>query len=69
MIFLYDTGARIQDDLDVKICDLCIDKTLAVTLHGNGAKIRVVPLMKDTIQLLDNYMGIFHKGENVFSTE
>ena len=27
MIFLYDTGARIQEALDVKICDLRIDKT------------------------------------------
>ena len=41
MIFLYDTGARIQEALDVKICDLRIDKTPAVTLHGKGGKIRV----------------------------
>ena len=47
MIFLYDTGARIQEALDVKICDLRIDKTPTVTLHGKGGKIRVVPLMKD----------------------
>ena len=58
MIFLYDTGARIQEALDVKICDLRIDKTPTVTLHGKGGKIRVVP-----------FMGVFHKGESVFSTE
>lgn len=69
MIFLYDTGARIQEALDVKICALRIDKTPTVTLHGKGGKIRVVPLMKDTVQHLDNYMGVFHKGESVFSTE
>ena len=40
-----------------------------MTLHGKGGKIRVVPLMKDTVQHLDNYMGVFHKGESVFSTE
>ena len=51
MIFLYDTGARIQETLDVKICDLRIDKTPTVTLHGKGGKIRVVPLMKDTVTL------------------
>lgn len=38
MIFLYDTGARIQEALDVKICDLRIDKTPTVTLHGKGGK-------------------------------
>ena len=69
MIFLYDTGARIQEALNVKICDLRIDKTPTVTLHGKGGKIRVVPLMKDTVQHLHNYMGVFHKGESVFSTE
>src|SRR5699024_8377131 len=68
-VFLYYTGARIQEALDVKICDLRIDKTPTVTLHGKGGKIRVVPLMKDTVQHLDNYMGVFHKGGSVFSTE
>ena len=66
MIFLYDTGARIQEALDVKICDLRIDKTPAVTLHGKGGKIRVVPLMKDTVQHLDNYMVYFIKEKVSF---
>lgn len=48
MIFLYDTGARIQEVLDIKICDIRIDKTPTVALHGKGKKIRSVPLMKDT---------------------
>lgn len=69
MIFLYDTGARIQEALDVKICDLRIDKTPTVTLHGKGGKIRVVPLMKDTVEHLKNYMGVFHKDETWFSPE
>ena len=36
MIFLYDTGARIQEALDVKICDLRIDKTPLVDGHKCG---------------------------------
>ncbi len=31
MIFLYDTGARIQEVLDVKICDIKVDRTPTVT--------------------------------------
>lgn len=69
MIFLYDTGARIQEVLNVKICDLKIDKTPTVTLHGKGGKIRVVPLMKDTVKHLHNYMGVFHKDEPWLSAE
>ena len=69
MVFLYDTGARIQEILDEKICDIKADKTPTVTLHGKGKKIRVVPLMKDTVKHLHNYMGVFHKGESWLSTE
>ena len=53
----------------MKICDLRIDKTSTVTLHGKGGKVRVVLLMKDTVQHLNNYMGVLHNGESVFSTE
>lgn len=69
MIFLYDTGARIQEVLDVKLCDIRMDKTPTVTLHGKGRKIRSVPLMKDTVSHLLNYMEIFHKGKPWLSTD
>lgn len=65
MIFLYDTGGRIQEVLDV---DLRIDKTPTVTLHGKGDRVRVVPWMKGTVTHLQNYMATFHKGENQFSS-
>lgn len=68
-LMIYDTGARNQEALDVKICDLRIDKTPTVTLHGKGDKIRVVPLMKDTVKHLHNYMAVFHKGETWLSSE
>ena len=34
MIFLYDTGARIQEVLNVRLCDLKLGKTPTVTLFG-----------------------------------
>ena len=69
MIFLYDTGARIQEVLDVKICDIKVDRTPTVTLHGKGKKTRSVPLMKDTVKHLQNYMKVFHPGETWLSSE
>ncbi len=69
MIFLYDTGLRIQEVLDVKICDIRVDRTPTVTLHGKGKKTRIVPLMKDTVKYLQNYMEIFHPGETWLSSE
>ena len=69
MIFLYDTGARIQEVLDVKICDIKVDRTPTVTLHGKGKKTRIVPLMKDTVKHLQNYMKVLHSGETWLSSE
>ena len=46
-----------------------MDKTPTVVLHGKGRKIRSVPLMKDTVNHLLNYMEVFHKGEAWLSTD
>lgn len=64
MAFLYDTGGRIQEILNLKICDLKIDKTPTVTLYGKGRKIRIVPLMENTVMMLKQYMDIYHKGKS-----
>ncbi len=69
MILLYDTGARIQELLDIKICDIKVDDTSSVTLKGKGGRIRVVPLMKNTVKHLTNYMRAFHKNETIASQE
>ena len=58
MIFMYDTGARIQEVLNVKLKDLRIGKTPTVKLFGKGRKTRVVPLMKDTVSHLQNYLRV-----------
>ena len=67
LIFFYDTGARILEVLNVRICDLKLDSTPKVVLHGKGNKVRTVPLMKDTAQHLKHYMAVFHEGESAAS--
>ena len=69
LIFFYDTGARVQEVLNVRLYDLKLDATPKVTLHGKGNKVRVVPLMKDTIQHLNRYMSVFHAGESMASAQ
>lgn len=63
MILLYDTGARIQEIINAKICDLKVSSTSSIQLHGKGNKVRIVPLMESTIRHLRNYMKEFHNGE------
>lgn len=60
MILLYDTGARIQEMLDIKLGDFRYGKTPTVTLHGKGGKVRTVPLMAKTMEHLRQYLGVFH---------
>ena len=49
---LYDTAARVSELIDIRICDVRLDVPAVITLHGKGRKIRSVPLMKQTVDLL-----------------
>ena len=45
MTTLYDTGARVQELVDLKVCDIRLTKPATITLNGKGNKQRSVPLM------------------------
>ena len=54
---------RIQEIIDAKICEVKISSTSSIQLHGKGNKIRIVPLMENTVKHFKNYMKEFHSGE------
>lgn len=54
---LYDTGARVQELIDIKVIDIILDYPAVVVLTGKGHKIRRVPLMNNTVNLLKNYLA------------
>jgi integrase/recombinase XerD len=61
MILLYDTGARIQEILDLKLRDIHLnDQTPCIYLTGKGNKTRAVPIMDKTIAHFHEYMKTFH---------
>lgn len=60
MMLMYDTGARVQEMLDIRLCDLQLGRSPKVTLYGKGRKTRVVPLMEKTVQHLQKYMSEYH---------
>ena len=61
VLFLYNTGARIQEALDVRPSDLRFESPAQVRLFGKGRKERISPLWPETIthlrQLLDSQPG------------
>lgn len=64
MIRMYDTGARCQEILDIRIKDLVLDeKSPYVYLTGKGNKTRTVPLMEKTVHHLNLYLNRFHPEE------
>lgn len=61
---LYDTGARVQELAEIKVRDIRLSDPAVITLHGKGNKIRQVPLMGGTSELLEKYLEIkkYHYG-------
>lgn len=53
---LYDTGARVQELIDISVGDVVLKTSSVITLTGKGNKKRRVPLMKNTVSLLDSYI-------------
>lgn len=69
MLFLYKTGARVQELVDVRLCDLQLGNQAKVTLHGKGAKTRIVPLRDNEVQHLKKYVLLFHPDCNQYAQD
>lgn len=57
---LYDTAARVSELADVCMRDIRLDPPAVITLYGKGRKVRSVPLMKQTVELLKGYLAENH---------
>ncbi len=58
LVVLYDTGARVQELIDLTHKDLRLDAPAVITLRGKGRKSRHVPIMGKTYDLLKEYIKI-----------
>ncbi len=58
LLFLYNTGARVQEVADLRLVNLELDRH-RVHLHGKGDKWRVCPLWQKTVSLLSELLGPF----------
>jgi len=57
LVFLYNTGARVQEAADLRASDVHFDPTPRVHLHGKGDKWRVCPLWPETSALLKKLLS------------
>lgn len=73
MSLLYDTGARVQELIDIQMRDITLQEPAVITLTGKGNKIRRVPVIKNTAFLLQKYilenkLDVPSKNENPLFT-
>jgi len=63
MVFAYETGARLQELLDLPLSSIVRnDSGIQIRIHGKWDKIRYVPLHETAIAHLDAYLCEFHKN-------
>ena len=53
---LYDTGARVQELIDMTAGDVRLEPPAQIRLFGKGRKMRAVPLMDPTTQLVGEHL-------------
>jgi site-specific recombinase XerD len=67
LVLLYDSAARIQELLDIRVCDLKLATASSVILRGKGNKVRTVPIMAKTVELIKKYLAVFHQESSEYS--
>lgn len=53
---LYDTGIRVDELIHMKLIDIRMDNPFSIKILGKGKKVRVVPIMGNTVELLKIYI-------------
>lgn len=49
---MFNTGARVQEVLDLRCCDVRLEAPPQVRLHGKGSKVRLCPLWPAMVKVL-----------------
>ena len=66
LLFLYNTGARVSEALDVHQQDLHLERPRQVRLRGKGGKERICPLWSETVSALRQLVSAQYAGEVIF---
>jgi len=61
---MYNSGGRVQELADLRICDIRFDTPSTVTLTGKGRKTRVIPLWEDTLEAITHYLNCREQSAN-----
>jgi integrase/recombinase XerD len=59
---MFNTGARVQEILDLRVRDVRVEPPCQVRLTGKGNKVRLCPIWPQTARLLDSLIQTCHGG-------
>lgn len=66
MIFAYETGARLQELLDLRLSSVIRSGTSTrLRIYGKGKKTRHIPVLDATLKHLEAYLSEFHKNSPI----
>jgi site-specific recombinase XerD len=65
LLTMFNTGARVQETLDVRAVDLQLDRPYLVRLRGKGRKERVCPLWPETVDALRRVLEVARSGDEL----
>lgn len=69
LTLLYDSGARVQEIVDLSFGDFRFEKPATLRILGKGGKVRIVPIMPQTLNILSAYVnGCRHASEETSFT-
>lgn len=61
MILLYDSAVRLAEILNLKVTDICLDKSNPyMRVLGKGSRERVVAIMFQTSEHIKQYLKVYH---------
>lgn len=66
---MYNTGARVQEILSLRICDVRLDPPYQVRLQGKGGKSRICPLWSQTTLLLQKLIAATSSSQSAKNPE
>lgn len=56
LTLMFNTGMRVQEIVDLRVCDLQLSRPFSIRIFGKGRKERVCPIWPETAQWLRDYL-------------
>jgi len=60
LTFFYTTGIRVSELINIKVKNISLHYPPTLIVHGKGQRSRYIPLLKRTVEILQNYITTYN---------